>query len=106
MSNIFIKTPANAMSDVSNYGLAWLATTIPLLFISVILISSRVAWKDEVLKKTDVGVLIALVSVFGEDTVILYIPLVDTIYTGFRNRSRNCGLCWLVHPLIRGIHTC
>ncbi|KAG4028247.1 hypothetical protein MFRU_023g00830 [Monilinia fructicola] len=70
MSNIFIKTPANAMSDVSNYGLAWLATTIPLLFISVILISSRVAWKDEVLKKTDVGVLIALGFAIAQEIAV------------------------------------
>ncbi|ESZ98001.1 integral membrane protein [Sclerotinia borealis F-4128] len=60
---------ANALSELSNSSLAWLATTIPLLFIAVIAVTSRVASQHGNLKKVDAGFLIALGFVIAQEIV-------------------------------------
>lgn len=73
--------PANAMSELSNPGLAWLAITIPLISVAITSVLFRVAWQRGCLKKTDIGVLIALVSIPGCCYPDIHIRLVDTIHT-------------------------
>lgn len=62
-------------SELSNSGLAWLAITIPLLSITIALITCRVVQRRGHLRIVDIGISVALVSVFAYQ--IEYVYLID-----------------------------
>ncbi|KAJ8065489.1 hypothetical protein OCU04_006170 [Sclerotinia nivalis] len=68
VSNKF-EMPVNAMSELTDSGLAWLATTIPLLFMAMLAVAFRVAWQRGRLNKADVGILIALSCIIAHEIV-------------------------------------
>ncbi|KAF7879351.1 hypothetical protein EAF04_000547 [Stromatinia cepivora] len=55
------------MSELTGSGLVWLATTIPLLFMAMLAVAFRVAWKRGRLNKADVGISIALSFVIAHE---------------------------------------
>ncbi|APA10443.1 hypothetical protein sscle_06g052130 [Sclerotinia sclerotiorum 1980 UF-70] len=57
------------MSELTDSGTAWLATTIPLLFMSMLAVIFRVAWQCGRLNKADVGISIALGFMIAHEIV-------------------------------------
>ncbi|CAD6442899.1 aefe04ff-b57a-4585-9e5f-c04e24442a3a [Sclerotinia trifoliorum] len=57
------------MSKLTDSGIAWLATTVPLLFMCMLAVIFHVAWKRGRSNKADVGILIALGFVIAHEIV-------------------------------------